>query len=434
MLSPADNELLTDIGPGQPMGRFFRGFWMPIFLSEDLPKADGKPLRVALLGERLVAFRDSSGAVGLIQERCPHRGASFALGRNEDNGMRCVYHGWKFDRSGRCVDLPNDPSQGPMRDRIRVTAYPCEERHGIIWAWLGTGSPPPLPNYEWGLVSPSQRFVSRRVLECNWAQGLEGDIDTSHASFLHRAFEPVSSETFDRPDAVRYINEDGRPEFHVSEEPYGLMIAARRRADSNSSYWRITQFLFPNVTMPAPYEDLPLRSNVWVPLTRERTLIWTIDWHPARDLTAREIERRRSGDIGHCVDFLPVTAEAASQWSPAANQRNDYLSDYDGLHATQFSAIHGVWAQDKAVAESMGPIADRSEEHLSPSDLGIVRWRRAMLRAAREIDGPSRQPASCEAQLVRSASFVCPSGADWESIAREHARAGEGVPMHPETV
>src|ERR687886_715559 len=195
MLSREENERITRVGPGTPMGNLMRRYWMPACLAEELPEPDCPPVRVRLLGEDLVAFRDTQDRIGVLDEYCPHRLASLFLGRNEQCGLRCVYHGWKFDVDGRCVDMPNEPPESNFKDRVRATAYPCRERGGVVWVYMG---PPERmgeqPDLEWSLVPADQRFLSKRLQQSNYLQAIEGGIDSSHISFLH------STLTFeDRP-------------------------------------------------------------------------------------------------------------------------------------------------------------------------------------------------------------------------------------------
>src|SRR5690242_17682648 len=181
VLKQEENELITRVGPGTPMGNFMREYWIPALLSSELPTPDSDPLRVLLLGEKLIAFRDTNGAVGLMDQNCPHRGASLFFGRNEECGLRCVYHGWKFDAQGNCVDMPNEPAESDFRAKVRVTAYPTQESGGVVWAYLGPLElKPELPRPEWTLVPAEQRVVSRYIQESNWLQALEGGIDSSH--------------------------------------------------------------------------------------------------------------------------------------------------------------------------------------------------------------------------------------------------------------
>src|SRR5579885_1952307 len=175
MLSQEENELITRVGPGTPMGAALRRYWLPALLVEELPAPDCPPVRVRLLGEDLVAFRDSMGQLGLLGAHCPHRGASLFFGRNEECGLRCVYHGWKFDVAGACVDMPSEPEESTFKERVRATAYPCVERGGVVWTYMGPPAlQPPLPELEWALLPEPQRYASKRLQECNWLQAMEG--------------------------------------------------------------------------------------------------------------------------------------------------------------------------------------------------------------------------------------------------------------------
>src|SRR5438067_11741806 len=192
MLTRDDNELITNTNPGTPMGELFRRFWLPVALSEELPGPDCVPQRVRVLGEDLLAIRDTSGRPGLFDAYCPHRGAPLFFGRNEEDGLRCVYHGWKFDVDGRCVDLPNAPEGPTFKDKIKIKCYPCVEAGDLIWAYMGPAEKePPFPEFEWTKLPKSHRYVTKFVEQCNYLQAMEGDYDPSHARFLHSTLAPV---------------------------------------------------------------------------------------------------------------------------------------------------------------------------------------------------------------------------------------------------
>src|SRR5213592_676816 len=191
MLTHEMNEFLTHTGPGTPMGELFRRYWIPALLDSELPERDCPPVRVKLLGEKLVAFRDSEGRIGVIDEFCAHRGVSLWFGRNEECGLRCAYHGWKYDVNGQCVDLPSEPEESHIRQRIKLKSYPCVELGGVIWTYMGPPEEkPPLPNFEWVHLPPSHRVTTKRWQESNYLQAIEGGIDSSHVSFLHRGIWP----------------------------------------------------------------------------------------------------------------------------------------------------------------------------------------------------------------------------------------------------
>jgi phenylpropionate dioxygenase-like ring-hydroxylating dioxygenase large terminal subunit len=243
MLATHDNELVTRVGPGTPMGKLMRQYWLPAMLSSELPAPDSDPVRVRLLGEQLIAFRDSTGQVGLLANNCPHRGASLFFGRNEDAGLRCVYHGWKFDVSGTCTDMPNEPAESDFRTRVKAVAYPCRERGGIVWTYMGPrAEPPPLPDLEPNMLPTDQLVVTAIQRECNWLQGLEGDLDTSHLAFLHLG--AVDPERTTPGTFAHYTVKDRAPRYSVVDTEYGAMYGAYRPADAGRLYWRLAQFLF----------------------------------------------------------------------------------------------------------------------------------------------------------------------------------------------
>jgi phthalate 4,5-dioxygenase oxygenase subunit len=274
VLSRDDNELLCRIGPGTPMGNLMRQYWIPAALSSELPDPDGSPLRVRLLGESLIAFRASSGAVGLIQNSCPHRGASLFYGRNEADGLRCVYHGWKFDVAGRCVDMPIEPVDSTFKQKIRARAYPCVERGGLVWAYLGPrATPPPMPELEATMLAGSNIQVYQR--RCNWMQALEGDVDTGHTVYLHLG----SVDASEAPPGTwaRYALSDRAPRYEVTDTEFGVMYGARRPAESDTEYWRIANFLFPFYAMvPTGVLGLEIRVRAWVPMDDGHTLAFLI--------------------------------------------------------------------------------------------------------------------------------------------------------------
>jgi len=316
MLSRHDNELLTRVGPGTPVGALFRRHWLPFMLSGELVP-DAPPQRLRLLGERLVAFRDSQGRPGLLGEHCPHRRASLCLGRNEAGGLRCAYHGWKFDVTGRCLDMPTEPVESGFRLKVRADAYPVQERGGVLWAYLGPGEKrAELPDLEWLGVPALQRRVTRWTQDCNYAQALEGEIDESRAA-LAAAGEPAPRQT-------------------AHETAYGLACGARRDAPGGQHLWRVNLFLWPAFTLRAPAKGVQERVFcAWVPADDEHTHVICAVW-------------RGDGALGE---------EAAGLGAPAA-----------------------------ALAESAGPIADRTREHLGTSDKAVVAFRSRMLAAARRLE------------------------------------------------
>jgi phthalate 4,5-dioxygenase oxygenase subunit len=433
MLSREDNDLLCRVGRGTPMGETLRQYWQPILLREELDQRDGNPLRVRVLAEDLIAYRDTNGTVGLVGEHCPHRGASLFFARNEECGLRCVYHGWKFDPRGNCVDMPNEPPESNFKEKIHHRAYPCVERNGVIWTYMGPlSTPPELPALEWNLVPEGQRYVSKRDEECNWAQALEGGIDSSHSSFLH-----ASLSTEDYQGEVRrgmlYKTLDKHPRFFVVDTDYGVLVGARRNAEVDSYYWRITQFMMPIHTIIPPYGASPQYSgHAWVPIDDYNSMAWTITYHPTRPLSEESLERMRKGWGLHLgLDkLMPETAEAGSRWRPMAHRGNNYLMDYNAQRTKTFSGLPGTAMQDQAMQETMGPIYERWEEHLGASDTAIIQVRRRWLNAAKDLRDHGMTPPGVEnpeSYFVRSAGVVLPRDIAWVEGAQDLLTAREGV-------
>jgi phthalate 4,5-dioxygenase oxygenase subunit len=371
MLSEADNALLTRTGAGTPMGELMRRYWVPFLLSSELPEPDCPPVRVTLLGEDLVAFRDSNGRAGLLERRCPHRGASLFFGRNEECGLRCVYHGWKFDAEGRCVDMPNEPPESNFKDKVRIGAYPCKERGGIVWTYMGPSElQPALPELEFLLVPENQRYVTKRIQECNWLQALEGGLDSSHIAFLHRG-------NYSHDLGAIYYG-DPAPKFFIIPRDYGLLIAARRNTSGGAYNWRNTPWLMPwYMLIPYP-EGQAFGGHCWVPIDDHNCWNWTFSWRADRPVSSDELALWESGAHIHAT-LLP------GSFRPVANRDNDYLIDRHLQRSRgSFTGIYGSGPQDAAVQESMGPIYDRRREHLGASDAGVIATRRHLLKALRD--------------------------------------------------
>jgi len=418
MLSREDNELLCRVGPGTPMGDLMRQYWVPAALSTELPARDGAPLRVRLLGENLIAFRATSGAVGLVRDSCPHRGASLFYGRNEQEGLRCVYHGWKFDVTGRCVDMPNEPAESNFRGKVRAVAYPCVERAGLVWAYLGPReTPPPLPDLEPTMLADASVQIYQR--ECNWMQALEGDIDTCHTVFLHLGSVDANEA---RPGTwARYALSDRAPRYAVADMDFGVMYGAYRPAEADSEYWRIANFLFPFYAMvPTGVLGLEVRVRAWVPMDDEHTLAISI---------ARSAQGVRSAgrQVVRPPETLPNTTDWYGRFRCVANAGNDYLIDRTAQKTTSYTGIDAIFLQDQAVTESMGAIYDRTNERLGTSDQMIIRTRKRLIDAARALRDTGKVPPGVDdpgVYAVRSGGALLARGADWVEATRELRKAG----------
>ena len=432
MLSKEHNELLTRTGPDTPMGRLMRTYWIPALLSADLPEADGDPMRVRLLGEDLIAFRDSRGTVGLLGAHCPHRGVSLYFARNEDCGLRCPYHGWKFDVTGTCVDMPNEQPGSKLRTTLRHRAYPCVERGGLIWTYMGPDAPPPpLPELEWIDLPDEYKYLSLRVQECNWLQALEGEIDPSHGAILHGRVDGGGSG----PD--RLVT-DTHPLLEVEETEAGVQIASRRDA-GDDYYWRVNQFLLPFWTLVPPNSKDPsgaapdINGHAWVPIDDEHTLCVMFSYNPTVVMGEKRRRLYREGargrEPGHMTaqGSLPFdpTKPYGKYW-PKWNQFNDYGLDRDAQRAKYFSGLAGLWTQDAGCQESMGTIADRTTEQLCSSDLGIARARRLLRASVTALAERGVVPASARDPKLfrlRSVGILLPKDVPWREGATPHMRA-----------
>ncbi len=413
MLKPDQNLLLTQTGPGTPMGELFRRYWVPALLSEELPAPDCPPVRVKLLSERLIAFRDSAGKLGLIDEFCAHRGVSLYFGRNEEGGLRCPYHGWKYDNMGHCLEVPSEPEDSTFRKKVKLKAYPCVEQGGVIWAYMGPPElKPALPALEWATVPADQRFVSKRLQESNYLQALEGGLDSSHVSFLHSG--ELHSDPLHRDTKGARYQADIHPKFEVIESAAGLLIGARRNAEADSYYWRITQWIMPWYTLIPPYGGNALNGHAWIPIDDENCWTWNMSHHPTRPLNETELTAMQSGQ-GMYAELIPGTYRAI------ANKDNDYLIDRAAQKAGKtYSGVKGIAMQDASLQESMGPIQDRTKERLVSTDNAIIMARQRLMKAALNLQKGIAPPGlDPNAHKVRSASLVLPRKVPFQDGAKE---------------
>ncbi len=429
MLSPEDNETITRVGPGTAMGLLIRQYWLPFLTSADVP-SDGQPYRVRLLGEDLVAYRDSEGRVGLVDQACPHRGAPMVFARNEEGGIRCAYHGWKFEVDGRCVEMPAEPVNSPMLKRVRIKAYPVRERNGVLWTYMGPDveTPPPLPDVEWNLVPPSHSLVTLRVQECNWLQALEGEVDSAHAAILHGRRGSTIAQWRQGQDLT--------PTFEIQQHEAGISVAARRKDGSERNYVRVNQFLMPFWTLVPPQTQYPeLSGHAWVPIDDHHTLALMFSYTPDQPFYEKSRKLFKEGykgrETGHhsngAYEPRPLTTPYANYWS-RFNRANAYAYDYA-------SGMPGLWLEDAAAQSGVAAIYDRSKEHLGTSDTGIARVRRMLLDSVRKLAQGQKAPAvgSPSSFMVRAVSLTLPAGGNWTELGAEPMRAelGKGFGYTP---
>ncbi|MFM9970818.1 MAG: Rieske 2Fe-2S domain-containing protein [Burkholderiales bacterium] len=395
MLTRANHKLLSEVGPGTTMGNLLRRSWVPALLAEELPEPGGAPVRVSLLGEKLVAYRGLDGRVGLLGEHCSHRGASLYFGRIEAEGLRCAYHGWTYTPDGRCALQPNMPKS--FKERITHAAYPCEQRAGVVWAWMGPAkAKPALPNLEYLGIADSQVMVGKRLQRCNWMQAMDGDFDTSHVPYLHEGL------MVKRANSVI-------PTPYLDPQPTscGLVIGARRDAGPLHYYWRVTQWMMPWFTsIPAWPGDTPLAGHAWVPADDEHTWVFGFHWHPARAIDEAERESLRVRADGIYTDI------EAGSFRPVRSESSDYADPASLINKDRMARMKHFQDQDIAITESMGPMFDRTKENLGPSDIVIVRIRNRLLAAAKALQQGTAPKSKAEDWRGRPYSVRLPRTVD----------------------
>ena len=429
MLTFQENETLARVGPRTPMGDVMRRYWMPTLLSWELPDPDCPPIRVRLLGEDLVAFRDTNGEVGILDNFCPHRRASLFFGRNEESGLRCVYHGWKFDVNGDCVDMPSEPAESNFKDKVKITAYATAEFGGMVWVYMGPRDlQPPLPQMEWTQVPELHRGMTKVVQRCNWLQGLEGGIDSVHTNFLHRRFAGSGTPEMDRARANSLV-------AHVEVAPtdYGYTYAGIRHvSDDEGDYVRAYHFIAPFYQL-RPGGQLQRRhgrasGHIWVPIDDENTMVWNFSFRFDGNPMA-ESERRQTGSGNEFGKDIDIEAGFRSR----ASAQNDYLIDREVQRTETFSGIPGTNTQDRAVQDTMGPICDRTREHLGTTDRAIIMARKILSDAVRRVeDGGTPPGLGPNVFQLRPIEKVLPKDTPWRDTL--WAELYEGAPYTPEYV
>jgi phenylpropionate dioxygenase-like ring-hydroxylating dioxygenase large terminal subunit len=427
------------------MGKLMRRYWVPALLSWELPEPDCPPVEIRLLGENLVAFRATDGDVGVVSAYCAHRRVSLFWGRNEENGLRCVYHGWKFDVGGRCADMPSEPASSNFKDRVRIPAYPTCEAGGVVWAYMGpSGKQPALPLFPWTQAPAERRALSKVWEECNWLQALEGGIDTVHVNFLHGG----------RPPGMRYDQRDPRGRannvstaavIEVVPTDYGYVYAGiRDMGAEGTDHVRLYHWVMPwnqiRQTGAGPYYS----GHMWVPMDDDNTMVFNWDYLPLErnDPKGDRVPQRQA-------EQLPVWFRDAGLEIGAGNSFGSDVDVGDGFRSVQnrgnlykidrrvqktqtFTGIVGVNVQDRAVQESMGRIADRSLERLGTTDRAIITARRQLLQAVADVAAGSDPPGLAPTYYdLRPGELILPKGADWYSEAQLVLHEPKAAPPMP---
>jgi phenylpropionate dioxygenase-like ring-hydroxylating dioxygenase large terminal subunit len=379
------------------MGELMRRYWIPAVFTKQIEKPGSPLVRARLLGENLVAFRDTEGRLGLIDEACPHRNASLFYGRNEECGLRCVYHGIQFDADGNCTDVPCLPPGTPenqiiaVKKQLQIKAYPCIERGGVVWAYMGAEEHrPEFPELEWTEVPEDHRFATRHIQECNWLQALDGGFDQTHLTFLHSG---VAHQRRGNTDRHRGIV-PAPPEAVAL--PAGFAFGAAREIGGGESSWHVEIMLMPfHKIIPSA----PRAAHVWAPMDDENTMLYSVNFNTERPFTDEDLERETAWRGIH-TENIPGTDRAVQ------NKKNDYLIDRE-LQASgeSYTGIKGLGAQDCGVQESMGVISDHTKEHLLACDNSMVRVRRLLLDTLKDMEAgkavPGRDGAAYRARALR---------------------------------
>jgi len=428
MLSQQDNEILTRVGPGTPMGEVLRRYWTPALLSSELPGPDGDPVRVRLLGENLVAFRDTSGKVGLIQENCPHRGASLYFGRNEDCGLRCPYHGWQFDVDGNCIDMPSEPPTSSFKDRVKAKAYPVHESGGIAWTYMG---PPdtmtPFRDFGTESLPPERHLATKLQSSCNWVQTMEGNVDTAHISWLHswNAAADIPDDGTDKPGypsnamTWKFWAHDRAPQLEVQETWYGFRYAGVRTTPNGHTNVRITEYVFPYGTIIAaiPYNT---RHLMVVPIDDHNC------WRYNFDATVPSNPQGYGGaPLFSMSPFeMPLTRQAGGVTPRNYLAEADYNIDREVQRTSTFSGVADFVSQDLMVTESMGPIYDRSQERLGTIDKAIIKMRSMLISSAKRLAADGTRPPALagpdtDFRALRGVDKILEDGEDWRYLGTD---------------
>jgi phenylpropionate dioxygenase-like ring-hydroxylating dioxygenase large terminal subunit len=421
MTNAIESEQLTRVGPGTMMGDLMRQYWLPAAKSSEVV-AGGDPVRLMLLGEKLIAFRDATGRVGVMDHRCPHRCASLFYGRNEAGGIRCVYHGWQFDADGNCVDMPNLTPEQDFRQKVHAKAYKVTERAGVIWVHMGArADAPPMPEIEATLLPDDDVTIMFVQRECNWLQALEGDIDTSHFGFLHVG--SVRPEHVQDDNMLKYQLANRAPAYQVTDTDWGTMYCAYRPADEGKTYWRFAHFGFPFWTW-IPQGDFTdrVQARAWVPIDDTHTMFVSFNWNQQSRSPPLKDGKPIPGALP-ILDYQPNSTDWYGRWRPAANASNDYRIDREAQrNDVIYTGISHIHMQDQAITESMGDIVDHAFEHLAPSDQMITRTRRRLLMAARALREKGAVPPGVDDPGIymqaRSGEAVLAAD-DWQAAYRD---------------
>jgi phthalate 4,5-dioxygenase len=428
VLTQEENSLLCLVEGDAPMGQIFRRHWLPACLIEEVSEPDGPPVRIRLLGEKLVAFRDSDGRAGILGEFCPHRGASLALGRNEECGLRCLYHGWKMDVDGNVLEMASEPPESGLADKVRHKAYPTREAGGFVWTYMGPAAEMPEFQPPAFLPTPETKVSIVKIhIPCNWAQILEGAIDSAHSSSLHSTDmlparvdgAKATDQNWLRPST------DKAPRLELQETNFGFRYAALRRPIQNAAthnYVRMTTFIAP-YTVVIPPNNLYKIAILHVPCDNTNTAFHFIAFGGATTPDQESWRKFCGAQVGIDVD---------AQFRKLRTYENNYLQDRKAMKLGDFTGIRGIPNQDIAMWETMGPIVDRSRDRLGASDVAIVEFRRIMVEAARRFRAGEPAIGTVEPRTAHIAlqgyEGIVPKSANWRTLGAVEANTKDPAP------
>jgi len=425
MLTREQNELLCRVEGAATMGQMMRRHWLPVCLSEEVAEKDGAPVRARLLGEDLVVFRNSENVVGVLHEHCPHRGASLVYGRNEEGGLRCLYHGWKFDIEGKVIDMPSEAPGACERLKLQHLAYPVREGGGFVWVWMGAKDQMrPFEPPAWAPTPHASTAIVKMHAACNWAQVLEGSIDSAHSSSLHSTNMPageVEGSTATDSSWVR-PSVDKAPKMQFEPTSYGFRYAAIRKPilrPETDQYVRTTLFIAPFTVLIPPNDQYRL-AQMLVPIDDVNTMFYWVAWHP-------EAGKGISQEAWRKFCCATVGVDLDTNFKKKRNFENNYEQDRDAMKHGDFTGIQGIPTQDMAMWESMGPITDRSRDKPGQSDVAVVQFRRMMVAAAKKFQegAPAIGTAEPRTPHVELASFegIVPKTQDWRTLGSAQGKS-----------
>lgn len=409
MTAAEEYKILAHVGPGTPMGKLMRRYWIPAVMSEEIPEPGGAPVRVRLLGESLVAFRDPKGNVGLIKEHCPHRGASLAYARNEEGGLRCIYHGWKMSREGRVLETPAEQAGDEFAKKICHKAYRIREIAGMVWAYMGPPEmEPPFPVYPWMHLKPPHLLVAKMRQDCNYLQGVEGEVDPAHPNYVHRQLHSDDKRGWNNAGwkSVLHMMYDGAPKIVCEDTPHSFRYSATRKTrDPKIAYVRLTECIAPFYSFVATGRGEAKLFKAWQPIDDGHSFAFYIHYDESKPLDVEAIYE----NWGHRT--------APPDYRTPCRLDNHHLQDRSKMSET-FTGIHGAAIQDLAVQESMGAIYDHTQETLGTSDMAVIYYRRRMLRAIRAMEEGKPLPAQDTSLSfdLRSVSCYMPADRPWKEV------------------